>query len=448
MSKQIPVLHLRIEQDGKVTHHYLKGKDVFTIGRDPRNNLTLFGDDYPKQHPLFTPSGKIFLLHFPASADGEIQSRQSRLKLSDLVEHELLPGKNGFYTLPIKPGKLGYVFLGNTRIDFVIEAKAPAAAEQKVYFEGFSPWRVFLKHLQEDALFKGIVTVLMLLNIGLLFALKDYKPKPKPRKSLEERRARIVKLAITAPKIPEPKPTPVLPSNKTREDNAGKKDKSEKAEKPKNAKKSNATPKKKINPSNLGVLALIGASGPNKTNSSVERLLSSKLAADLSEVGKSQKLTIGSKSTGETDTDALLDFIGESGIDDLIGDDLGSTESISLSEKSTVSIDKLESVTGSKEALGARTEGSLRDVLQQNMGRLTYIYNRYLKQNPNFRGLMRVKVTIAPNGRVSNVELLSSNMGNSRFEQEILNAIKRFRYDPIASGSVEVIYPLSFYKQG
>ncbi len=447
MSKQTPVLHLRIEQDGKVTHHYLKDKDVFTIGRDPRNNLTLFGDDYPKKHALFTPNGRTFLLHFPASADGEIQSRQSRLKLSDLVEHELLPGKNGFFTLHIKPGKLGYVFLGDTRIDFVIEAKAPVAAVQKVYFEGFSPWRVFLKHLQEDALFKGIVTILMMLNIALLFALKDYKPKPKPRKSLAERRARIVKLAIAAPKIPEPKPTPVVPSNKTREENASKKDEPEKAKKPKSAKKPGATPKKKVNPSNLGVLALIGASNSSANNSSVERLLSSKLAADLSEVGKSQKLSIGSKSTGSTDTDALLDFMSDSGIDDLIGDDLGSTESISLSEKSTVSIDKLESVAGSKEAIGARTEGSLRDVLQQNMGRLTYIYNRYLKQNPNFRGLMRVKVIIAANGRVSSVELMSSNMGNPRFEQEILNAIKRFRYEPISSGSLEVIYPLSFYKQ-
>ncbi|KAA3660794.1 MAG: energy transducer TonB [Calditrichaeota bacterium] len=81
------------------------------------------------------------------------------------------------------------------------------------------------------------------------------------------------------------------------------------------------------------------------------------------------------------------------------------------------------------------------------MGRLRFIYNRYLKRDPNFSGLMRVEVIIGPNGSVKTATVLSSNFGNSSFENDIINAIKRFKYSPINKGEVIIVYPIGFTRQ-
>ena len=175
MAKIDQVLHLRIEQDGKVHHRYLRGNTAFYIGKSAKNDVVLIGDHFPKRHPLFIRKGKHYKIQLPGHADGEILAKKSRLRLSDLIEHELLPRGKAGYEVEIKPGRMGYIFLDSTRIDFVFETRQIT----EYRFDAYSPLRVFLKSLKEDALFKGVVTILLLLNAGVLYALKDYVPAPK-----------------------------------------------------------------------------------------------------------------------------------------------------------------------------------------------------------------------------------------------------------------------------
>jgi len=444
MSKEILVLHLRIEQNGTVQHHFLNGKKPFYIGKNPQNDLPLIGQQFPNRHPLFVPKSNGYTMRFPAFVDGEIKAQNSTLRLSSLVEHDLLPRGNGYFSLDIKPGKMGYIFLDGARIDFAFENKtAPAPVEP---FAGFDPWRVFLKSLREDALFKGVVTALILLNSAVIYNLRDYIPAPKERPALEQATQRLAKFVIKQPEqppVPETRNINLAEETKT-DANAAK----AKGPKPKRSPKRSAAHQKAKNPSNLGVLALIGGTGQsNASNSVVDFLVSKDLAAGLNEVTSSKKLTVGRSGTGNSDDTAdLLNSISSGNIDDIVGDIGSEVESVSLSKKGTVKVERLGSVKGSKEAVGARSEESLRDVLVQNMGRLTYIYNKYLKRNPEFRGELRLEVTIGQDGRVKNVIVLSSSMGNPNFEREIVAAVRHFRYDPISRGNVRVEYPIVFNK--
>ena len=211
-------------------------------------------------------------------------------------------------------------------------------------------------------------------------------------------------------------------------------------------KKAEAGQQKTVDPTNMGVLALLGGTGEsNASNSVVDFLLSRDLATGLDEVTRTKKLTVGkSGSASDDEVDDLLTTISTGGIDDILGNVGQEVETVTLSKKGEVQIEQLGGVSGSEEAVGARSEQSLYQVLRENMGRLTYIYNKYLKKNPNFRGELRVEVTIGADGRVTEVRIISSTMGNPSFEREILAAIRRFRYDPIATGSVKVIYPILF----
>lgn len=448
MSSDSQILHLRIEQNGNVSHRYVKGKTAFYVGKSSKNDLALIGERYPKRHPLFLQKGKRYFLLLPPFAQGEIKAEKSRLKFTDLIEHDLLPRGRGFYTYEIKPGRMGYIFMDSARIDFLIEREKAKnmAARPAITFDGFNSRKVFWKHLKEDALFKGTVAVLLALNIGTLFGLRDYIPAPKKKADLELVAQRLTKFVINTPPPPPPEPKPAVLSNRTQteEEEPAKAPEPQKPE----PQKQPEPVRKRPNPSNLGVLALLTGSGEsNQQNNVIQDLLKADLATSVDSDVRSGRLEVGKSSDGESDTDALLDVLASGGIDDLIGDLSGEAESVALSEKGSVTIETIGEVSGSEEAIGARSEASLRDVLQKNMGRLTYIYNKYLRQNSEFRGLMRVVVTVAADGRVANVELKTSNMNNADFEREIMNAIRKFRYDLIESGSLQVEYPLSFFKQ-
>lgn len=447
MSSDSQILHLRIEQNGKVSHRYVKGKSAFYVGKSAKNDLALIGERYPKRHPLFLQKGKRYFLLLPPFAQGEIKADKSRLKFADLIEHDLLPRGRGFYSYEIKPGRMGYIFMDSARIDFLLEREKAKnmAARPAIAFDGFNSRKIFWKHLKEDALFKGTVAILLALNIGTLFGLRDYIPAPKKKQDLELVAQRLTRFIINTPKQPPPEPRPATLSNRTEaEDEELQVPEPQKPE----PEKQPEPVRKRPNPSNLGVLALLTGSGEsNQQNSVIQDLLKADLATSVGNDVRSGRLEVGKSGDGESDTDALLDILAGGSIDDLIGDLSGEAESVALSEKGSVAIETIGEVSGSEEAIGARSETSLRDVLQKNMGRLTYIYNKYLRQNPEFRGLIRVVVTVAANGRVSNVELKSSNMSNPDFARDIMNAIRKFRYDTIESGSLQVEYPLSFFKQ-
>lgn len=164
----------------------------------------------------------------------------------------------------------------------------------------------------------------------------------------------------------------------------------------------------------------------------------------------SRSLKVGrGHNTGAPVDENALEAISRQGrgIDDMIGRaDAG--EGVAMRKKGRVNVERIGQVSGSKEAMGARSEESLRKVLTDNMGRLQYIYEKHLKTNPDIGGKVEVEVTINSDGSVGSVNILRSEIAVPALQQDILDAVRRWRYDAITSGSVKVVYPVVFVKMG
>jgi TonB family protein len=162
----------------------------------------------------------------------------------------------------------------------------------------------------------------------------------------------------------------------------------------------------------------------------------------------------GAAGVGGANADVVLDWgglgTGESGngsIETILKNDAENNKpAIKLEKKSKIDVAPIAKVSGSQEAVGARNEQSLYQVLSQNIGRLQYIYEKFLKTNPEIRGKVEVEVTINPDGSVANVVVLSSEIPLQDFQQQIRDAVRRWKYEAVAQGQMKVVYPIVFNK--
>lgn len=197
----------------------------------------------------------------------------------------------------------------------------------------------------------------------------------------------------------------------------------------------------------LGMLDGVSENGDDGAKISLNMQEADGVVKDL-KMSRSLKVGRGHNSTGQMDENALEAISKQGkGIDDLIGRaDAG--EGVAMRKKGRVNVERIGQMSGSKEAMGARSEESLRKVLTDNMGRLQYIYEKHLKTNPDIGGKVEVEVTINADGSVGSVNILKSEIAVPGLQQDILDAVRRWRYDAITSGNVKVVYPVVFVKMG
>lgn len=134
------------------------------------------------------------------------------------------------------------------------------------------------------------------------------------------------------------------------------------------------------------------------------------------------------------------------GIDALLAID--ASEGVALKKGARVQFAGFGGTGGTGSAYGARSASSLYAVLNRNLGRLQYIYEKYLQQNPRIGGKIEVEVIIRSDGTVSKVTFISSEIPLQPFLDELAAAIKRWRFEVIDEGRVRVVYPLVFIKVG
>lgn len=439
MAKAKEQLLVRIEQNGVVSQKTLTLKDSLTLGRHQENDIVLDGAGFPKKAILVSGRGNSFSLHFSRGMKGEVIAQESRLSLQDMVLHGLLPKQGKAFRYPITPGKKGAVLIGNAKVSFQCVLREPKPVV-KDSFVGYS-WRyVTLSRLKRDMPFKIIFTTIAIFHFVLLRYLSGLPIDLTPKASANLVPERLAKIIVRAPDVSRNVDiTPVAPSAGEEDAEDESEDIPEKSGKPK---------RRKVE--SQGLLGLLTGSGhSNQSNNLADFLLDKGLVKALDAAIASTDLTVGngrvqSRSDG---IDELLANSAVGGIDDLLSgmDDVGG---VGLGKKGRIKVDQVSGMRGSEEALGRRTEQSVRDVMLGNQGRLTYIYNKHLKRDPNLTGKMVVEVVIAASGKVAQVNLTSSSMGNSDFEREVLDFIGRWNYDPIESGSVTVTYPLFFSKVG
>ncbi len=110
------------------------------------------------------------------------------------------------------------------------------------------------------------------------------------------------------------------------------------------------------------------------------------------------------------------------------GTGLGTRRTTTVSGPKGFGPDKTRPGQGGRDLLAGRTIDELQLVFDRNKGALYTIFNRALRDNPSLRGKMVLDITISPDGSVSKLTLVSSELGDADLEHKILERIKMINF--------------------
>lgn len=92
-----------------------------------------------------------------------------------------------------------------------------------------------------------------------------------------------------------------------------------------------------------------------------------------------------------------------------------------------------------KARLAGRTLEEIQLVFDRNKASFYSMFNRALRENPDLRGKVVVKLTIAPSGAVTACELVSSELGDPDLEAKVVQRVKLLNFG--AKNVPEYTYP-------
>lgn len=101
--------------------------------------------------------------------------------------------------------------------------------------------------------------------------------------------------------------------------------------------------------------------------------------------------------------------------------------------------------SGGASGVSARSQEGIRKVMDQNKGRIDLIYNKALRQNPDLEGRFVVKLTIQPNGSVSNVSIISSELDDPSLESKLLARIRLINFGAANVSRATLNYTFNFF---
>ena len=112
----------------------------------------------------------------------------------------------------------------------------------------------------------------------------------------------------------------------------------------------------------------------------------------------------------------------------------------------TISVPKPTDVELGGEA-GSRSPESILRVIRSHIGGFRYSYEKALKQNPEIGGKISLKFTIAPDGTIVSIDVVSSTTGVASLDDEIKDKARRMKFDSIEKGNVTVTYAFVLDRQ-
>lgn len=96
---------------------------------------------------------------------------------------------------------------------------------------------------------------------------------------------------------------------------------------------------------------------------------------------------------------------------------------------------------------GSRSPESILRVIRSHIGGFRYSYEKALKQSPDIGGKISLKFTIAPDGTVVAIDVVSSTTGVASLDDEIKDKARRMKFDSIEKGNVTVTYAFVLDRQ-
>lgn len=93
---------------------------------------------------------------------------------------------------------------------------------------------------------------------------------------------------------------------------------------------------------------------------------------------------------------------------------------------------------------GQRSEEKIRAVLDQNKGALYAIYNRALRNNPALQGRVTFELVIEPNGSVSAVKIISSQLKDAELERRLVGRMQMISFGSEKVASIRTRWAIDF----
>ncbi len=95
--------------------------------------------------------------------------------------------------------------------------------------------------------------------------------------------------------------------------------------------------------------------------------------------------------------------------------------------------------------LPRRSDEDIQRVFDLNKGRLYALYNRALRRDAGLQGKLVLRLTIDPDGKVTQCEIVSSELNNPRLERRLVARIKMFDFGAMDVAVTRITYPIEFF---
>ncbi|MBT8421754.1 MAG: TonB family protein [Gammaproteobacteria bacterium] len=93
----------------------------------------------------------------------------------------------------------------------------------------------------------------------------------------------------------------------------------------------------------------------------------------------------------------------------------------------------------------SRSREEIELVFEKNKGAIFALYNRALRKDPTLQGKLVLSLTIASNGTVTAVEVVSSELGDAGLERKLVQRVKLFRFQDKDVATVTTTKPIDFF---
>jgi TonB family protein len=98
-----------------------------------------------------------------------------------------------------------------------------------------------------------------------------------------------------------------------------------------------------------------------------------------------------------------------------------------------------------RNTIGPRSIEEIQRVFDANRGTLNTLYNRALRENPSLAGKVVLKLTILPNGDISELEIVSSELKDADLERRLIARVRLFKFVAKNVAVTTITYPIDFF---
>ena len=104
-----------------------------------------------------------------------------------------------------------------------------------------------------------------------------------------------------------------------------------------------------------------------------------------------------------------------------------------------------EAQRSGKSSTAARTREEVELVFDRNKSAIYAIYSRALRDNPALQGKVVLEVTIAPAGDVTEVRIVSSELGDPELERKLVARVRMFKFEARDVAPMTTTKPIDFF---